>query len=164
SSDLNFPYHGATGVMYHVNDYLVDGIYLLIGEDGSVTDDKGFAVTQYVWGKFWVNNHAHVLQGKAPVRTEHAFLHFCFEPVSPFVTGAVQPKLSQGRMKTIPFLYPGSSVCTAFGQLLSPWFEKIRACSMESKTLAALRDTLLPKLLSGELRIQDAEQFLNRNL
>ena len=59
-----FPYHGAAGVMDHIDNYLFDGIYLLIGEDGSVIHESGLAITQYVWGKFWVNNHAHVLQGK----------------------------------------------------------------------------------------------------
>ena len=62
-----FPYHGAAGVMDHIDDYLFDGIYLLVGEDGSVVQESGLAVTQYVWGKIWVNNHAHILQGKGPV-------------------------------------------------------------------------------------------------
>lgn len=46
--------------MDYVDDYLFDGIYLLLGEDGTVINDLGFPVPQYVWGKFWVNNHAHI--------------------------------------------------------------------------------------------------------
>ncbi len=158
-----YPYHGAAGVMDHIDDYLFDGVHFLVGEDGSVTNKKGLAVTQYVWGKFWVNNHAHVLQGKAPVSTEHAYLHFHFEPVAPYVTGAVQPKLSQGRMKSIPFLFPNTEICNEFAKMISPWFEQIRTRSMEDKTLATLRETLLTKLISGELRVCDAEAFLERN-
>ena len=109
-----FPYHGAAGVMDHIDNYLFDGIYLLIGEDGSVIHESGLAVTQYVWGKFWVNNHAHVLQGKGPVSTEQVYLYFHFEPVAPYVTGAVQPKLSQGRMNNMPFLFPGAAICKGF--------------------------------------------------
>ena len=159
-----YPYHGATGVMDHVNDYLFDGIYLLVGEDGSVSDARGLAVTQYVWGKLWVNNHAHVLQGKSPVGTEHVYLHLHFEPVLPFVTGAVQPKLSQGRMKKIPFVYPDAPLCAAFNRMLAPLFEKVRASNVEAQSLASLRDTLLPKLISGELRVRDADSFLERAL
>ena len=108
-----YPYHGAAAVMDYVDDYLFDGIFLLVGEDGSVVRTNGIAVTQYVWGKIWVNNHAHVLQGKGAVSTEQLYLHFSFEPVAPYVTGAVQPKLSQGRMNQMPFMYPGEDICGA---------------------------------------------------
>ena len=159
-----FPYHGAAGVMDHIDNYLFDGIYLLIGEDGSVIHESGLAITQYVWGKFWVNNHAHVLQGKGPVSTEQVYLYFHFEPVAPYVTGAVQPKLSQGRMNNMPFLFPGAAICKGFLKVISPWFARRRACSVEGKTLATLRDTLLTKLISGDLRVKDAETFLERVL
>ena len=155
-----FPYHGAASVMDHVNNYLFDGIYLLIGEDGSVIRESGVAVTQYVWGKFWVNNHAHVLQGRGPVSTEQVYLYFCFEPIAPYVTGAVQPKLSQGRMNDMPFLFPGAAICKGFARAISPWFAMRRACSLESKTLTALRDTLLPRLISGEQQAKNVEQLI----
>ena len=159
-----FPYHGAAGVMDHVDNYLFDGIYLLIGEDGSVIREGGLAVTQYVWGKFWVNNHAHVLQGKAPVSTEQLYMYFHFEPVAPYVTGAVQPKLSQGRMNNMPFLFSGAAICKGFSAVISPWFARRRACAVEGKTLATLRDALLRELISGALRLKDAEAFLERAL
>jgi type I restriction enzyme S subunit len=154
-----YPYHGAAAVMDYVNDYLFDGIYLLVGEDGSVVQDDGMAVTQYVWGKLWVNNHAHVLQGKGAVSTELLYLHFSFESVAPYVTGAVQQKLSQGRMNGMPFVFAGTHVCRAFGELMNPLFGKLRSNSEGTKTLASLRDTLLPKLISGELRVKDAERI-----
>lgn len=157
-----YPYHGAAGVMDYVDDYLFDGIYLLVGEDGSVVSDSGLGVTQYVWGKLWVNNHAHVLQGKDAVSTEQLFLYFRFEPVAPYVTGAVQPKLSQGRMNTMPFVFAGERICLKFHELVGPWFAKIRSCAEESRNLAALRDVLLPRLISGEMRVKDADRFLEK--
>ncbi len=155
-----YPYHGAAGVMDHVDDYLFDGTYLLIGEDGSVVQSNGMAVTQYVCGKLWVNNHAHVLQGRGAVTTEHLYLYFCFEPVAPYVTGAVQPKLSQGRMNTMPFVFAGDDICRAFGRMVRPLFEKLRSNADENTTLASLRDTLLPKLITGELRVNAAEKIV----
>ena len=155
-----YPYYGAAGVVDYVNDYLFDDIYVLVGEDGSVVTESGHAITQYVWGKFWVNNHAHVLQGRHPVSTEQLYLYFSFESVAPYVTGAVQPKLSQGRMNTMPFLFAGEKVCLEFQRLIEPWFTTYRKRSGESRTLAALRDALLPKLIRGEIRLKDAEQFL----
>ncbi len=157
-----YPYHGAAGVMDHVDEYLFDGIHLLVGEDGSVVQNTGMAVTQYVWGKIWVNNHAHVLQGAGAVSTEQLYLYFHFEPVAPYVTGAVQPKLSQGRMNVMPFVYGGDAVCRAFGRTVKPWFERLRAAADEVRTLSELRDALLPKLISGELRLKDAEKIAER--
>ena len=52
-----YPYYGAAALMDSVDDYLFDGVYLLMGEDGSVVGAEGYPVTQYVWGKIWVNNH-----------------------------------------------------------------------------------------------------------
>ena len=155
-----FPYHGATGVMDHVDAYLFDGIYLLVGEDGSVVKKNGLAFTQYVWGKIWVNNHAHVLQGKGSVSTEQLLLYFQHEIVTPYITGAVQLKLSQGRMNAMPFIYAGASVCDAFATAVAPFFAKYRANADESKMLAAMRDLLLPKLMSGEIRVKDAEKLV----
>ena len=159
-----YPYHGAAGVMDHVDDYLFDGIYLLVGEDGSVMRENGLAVTQYVWGKFWVNNHAHVLQGKGVVSTEQIYLHFFFEPVAPYVTGAVQPKLSQGRMNSIPFVFASDQICKIFVKEVNGLFARLRSSAMEAKSLVALRDTLLPKLISGKLRVKNAETILGRVL
>jgi type I restriction enzyme S subunit len=52
----NYPYYGATSIMDYVDEYLFDGIFVLLGEDGSVAKEDGTPFTQYVWGKFWVNN------------------------------------------------------------------------------------------------------------
>src|SRR5699024_1393681 len=72
--DKIYPYYGAASLMDYVDDYIFDGIYVLVGEDGTVTDDKGYPILQYVWGKLWVNNHAHVLQGKNNFTTEFIYL------------------------------------------------------------------------------------------
>lgn len=147
-----YPYHGAASVMDYVDDYLFDGIYALMGEDGSVINDDGTPVLQYVWGKFWVNNHAHVLRGKNGISTEHLLLHLKGCNIAPFVNGAVQPKLNQGNMNRIPFMLPSPEIGQAFAKTIEPLFAQIRANTDQSRTLATLRDTLLPKLLSGELQ------------
>lgn len=65
-----YPYYGATSIMDFVDNYIFDGIYLLMGEDGSVANAHGYPYLQYVFGKFWPNNHAHVMQGKNGYTTE----------------------------------------------------------------------------------------------
>ena len=147
--------------MDSVDDFLFDGVHVLLGEDGSVVKADGRPYTQYVWGKFWVNNHAHVLRGRGITsETLLVFLDQC--DLAPFVTGAVQPKLSQGNLKAIPFINAGDTLLQRFGEIIDPMFAQIRDATEESRTLAQLRDTLLPKLISGELRIADAEKFMER--
>ncbi|AJE22037.1 Type I restriction modification DNA specificity domain protein [Azotobacter chroococcum NCIMB 8003] len=156
----SYPYYGAAALMDWVDDYLFDGIYLLTGEDGSVADSAGYPITQYVWGKIWVNNHAHVLQGKNGVSTEHLMLWIKQTNIEPYITGAVQAKLSQSNMWRIPFLMPSNGIAEAFGTLIAPLYESVRHNAEQAKTLTQLRDTLLPRLISGQLRLPEAEALV----
>jgi restriction endonuclease S subunit len=147
-----YPYYGAAALMDAVDDYIFDGVYLLTGEDGSVADTNGYPIMQYVWGKFWVNNHAHILQGKDGVSTEHVMLALQRMNITPYITGAVQAKLSQTNMWRINFLMPPLEIAIHFGSLLEPLFVRFRENAELANTLAALRDTLLPRLISGQMK------------
>ncbi len=153
-----FPYYGAAALMDWVDDYLFDGVYLLTGEDGSVADINGFPIIQYVWGKIWVNNHAHVLQGKDEICTEHVMLSLKQTNINPFITGAVQAKISQANMWRINFLRPSLDVSEKFTKFIEPLFTQIRHNTDKAQTLSKLRDILLPRLISGRLRIKNDEQ------
>jgi len=85
----NYPYYGATKIMDYINDYIFDGTYLLLAEDGSVIDDNGFPYLQYVWGKFWVNNHTHVIQGKNNFSVESLYVFLKKRKIAGIVNGAV---------------------------------------------------------------------------
>lgn len=147
----SYPYYGAAAMMDSVDDYIFDGIYVLMGEDGSVVNEDGTPVLQYVWGKFWVNNHAHVLQGKLGVCTEHLWLNLKDCNIAGLVTGAVQPKLNQANMNRIPCIIPSKDISVAFSSAVAPMFTNIRSNTEQSNTISVLRDSLLPKLLMGEL-------------
>lgn len=151
----NIPYYGATSVMDFVDEALFDEVLLLVGEDGSVVRSNGKPFTQYIWGKAWVNNHAHVIKGHR-FSVEQLKCIFDEIDIAPFVTGAVQAKLSQGNMKKIPFIEAAPEIHKAYDDQVSRFFEQIRLLSDESETLAELRDSLLPKLMSGELRVGEA--------
>lgn len=155
------PYYGATSIMDYVDEYIFDGIYLLLGEDGSVIKESGLPFTQYIWGKSWVNNHAHVLTGSGSVTTEHLMVFIKQENIAAYVTGAVQMKLNQKNMNSIPFIFADEAVNNVFGQRIDSIYAVIRAKSEENLTLTNLRDTLLPKLLSGEITLPEAEQSVS---
>ncbi|EMH2332050.1 restriction endonuclease subunit S [Citrobacter freundii] len=155
------PYYGATSIMDYVDEYIFDGIYLLLGEDGSVIKENGLPFTQYIWGKSWVNNHAHVLTGSESVTTEHLMVFIKQENIAAYVTGAVQMKLNQKNMNSIPFIFADEAVNNVFGQRIDSIYAVIRAKSEENLTLTNLRDSLLPKLLSGEITLPEAEQSVS---
>ena len=156
-----YPYYGATSIMDYVNDYIFDGIYLLISEDGTVVDKENYPILQYIEGKIWVNNHAHVLQGKEPFFTEYIYLLLSQTNVYPYVTGAVQPKINQTNLKRIPIVIPDTEILLKFKQLISPIFEKIRNNIKESKYLNKIMDLLLPHLFSGKIDIDNLQKFLD---
>lgn len=150
-----YPYYGATSLMDYVDNYLFDGIYLLLGEDGTVVDSLGFPILQYVYGQFWVNNHAHIITGKEGFSVEELYLFFSLTNIKSIVTGAVQQKVSQQNLKKVPAIIPSKEVLSAFDDLIQPIFAQIRNLRDENAHLADLRDTLLPRLMSGKLDVSD---------
>lgn len=148
-----YPYYGATSVMDYVDRYLFDGIYLLLGEDGTVVDSKGFPMLQYVEGKFWVNNHAHIITGKNGFTVETLYLLFSLTNVQSIVTGAVQPKISQANLNKVSVVIPSEAELRTFNSIVQPIFAQIRNLRAENDRLAATRDILLPRLMSGELDV-----------
>ena len=155
-----YPYYGATSCMDYVDNYLFDGIYTLIGEDGSVAKDDGLPYMQYVWGKFWVNNHAHILQGKNGFSTEMIHVFLSMTNIQHLVTGAVQAKLSQANMQKITLSIPPKEVVDKIRQSIDIIYENKRILVDESRRLAEIRDTLLPKLMSGELKVNEVEECI----
>lgn len=148
-----YPYYGAASLMDYVDNYIFDGKYLLLGEDGTVVDDAGYPILQYVWGQFWVNNHAHILTGRLGFNVESLYMLFKQTPVKSIVTGAVQPKISQANLRSVQVVIPPEHNLKEYNDLVEPLFSLLRANEEEYKSLAALRDTLLPKLMSGEIDV-----------
>ena len=152
-----FPYYGAASLMDYVDNYIFDGKYLLLGEDGTVVDDKGYPILQYVWGKFWVNNHAHILTGSNGFNVESLYVLFKQTSVASIVTGAVQPKISQANLRSIKVVIPPKSTIEAYNDQVEPIFSLIRVNEDFNRSLIQVRDALLPKLMSGELDVSDVE-------
>ena len=148
-----FPYYGAASILDYVDDYLFDGVYLLMGEDGTVMTEDERPILQYVSGKFWVNNHTHVLQGKYPFSTEYVLLQLKNTNVKHIVTGAVQPKINQGNMNELPVIIPDDFTLVSFQDIITPIFKNLLETEQETFVLAGIRDNLLPKLMNGEVLV-----------
>ena len=149
-----YPYYGAASLMDYVDDYIFDGIYVLLGEDGTVVTDDGSPVLQYVWGKFWVNNHAHVISGKKEYSVNFVYNLLKNMNVSSIVTGAVQKKINQKNLISYKVVLPkNNGLINTYTSIVEGLYKKYRLANDENKVLASIRDTLLPKLMSGEIRV-----------
>jgi type I restriction enzyme S subunit len=151
------PYYGAAGRAGLIDKSIFDEVLVLVGEDGSVITQDERPVVQYIWGPAWVNNHAHVLTGEN-VSTEMLRLVLWRHRVAHLVTGAVQPKLSMGNLKKLEIDLPANPAVV--DALVQPLAAAERALSNESARLAATRDELLPLLMSGKVRVRQAEQVV----
>ena len=148
-----YRYFGATSVMDHINDYLFDGTYLLLAEDGSVMRSDGTPYLQYVWGRFWANNHAHIIQAKYPFTVEYLYLLLAKTNVQSLVSGAVQLKINQKAMNSLVISIPPDNLVIKFCNLVNSLFAQYRENEEQIELLVNLRDSLLPKLISGEIEV-----------
>ena len=100
------PYYGASGVVDHVEDYIFDGDFLLISEDGANLLARNTPIAFSVSGKIWVNNHAHIL--KFRTYEERRFIEFYLNKtdLTPYISGAAQPKLNKKNLNSIKFPIP----------------------------------------------------------
>ncbi|KUH70726.1 hypothetical protein AU184_03750 [Mycolicibacterium novocastrense] len=100
------PYYGASGVVDHVRDYIFDGDYLLVSEDGANLLARSTPIAFSISGKTWVNNHAHILE--FPTYSQRRFVEIYLNSIdlAPFVSGGAQPKLNQANLNKIPIPSP----------------------------------------------------------
>ncbi|GHT67293.1 hypothetical protein FACS1894110_12510 [Spirochaetia bacterium] len=134
-----YPYYGASGIIDKINDYIFENPYILIGEDGANLKFRNLPLIYIGEGKYWVNNHAHILD---PVDHNHLqYMAYQLECVdlSNFITGSTQPKLTQGNLSIIPVIVPTLSEQQAIVAYLN------KKCATIDKTIAE-RQGLIEKL------------------
>ncbi|MFZ2951943.1 MAG: restriction endonuclease subunit S [Streptococcus suis] len=149
------PYYGATGIMDYVNDYIFDGDYVLMAEDGSVMTEKGTPILQRISGKNWVNNHAHVIE---PVKNHSCkLLMMLLKDVSvmKIKTGSIQMKINQENMNKIVVPAIPLELLFEINQRLEVIDKQQLNLIEENKQLTQLRDWLLPMLMNGQVKVED---------
>lgn len=151
--EKNYPYYGANGIIDYVEDYIFDGTYLLMGEDGTVINEYNRPILNYVNGKVWVNNHAHVLTGKN-TSTEYLYVLLSQTNIQKIVTGAVQLKINQTNLKSIRVVKPPEKIIDKYENFINSLFKEILTLTKQNQTLAQARDALLPRLMAGEIDLE----------
>ncbi|MGO2420353.1 MAG: restriction endonuclease subunit S [Vibrio casei] len=98
------PYYGANNIQDYVDGYTHDGEFVLIAEDGSASLDN-YSI-QYATGRFWANNHVHVVRGKEGLNTRYLYHYLCIVNFVPFLSGGGRAKLTKGKLVDIPLPIP----------------------------------------------------------
>ena len=121
----SFPYYGAQGIIDYIDDYIFDGTYLLVAEDGENLKSHKQQISQIAKGKYWVNNHAHILEsnGKCDIRYICYLLNTI--DISGYVTGSAQPKLNQENLKAITLKLPSLATQIRIADFISMFDDKI---------------------------------------
>ena len=101
-----YPYYGASGIVDYVDDYIFDGDYLLISEDGANLLARSTPIAFSISGKNWVNNHSHVLHFNTYETRRYIEIYLNSIDLTPYITGGAQPKLNQKNLNKIPISLP----------------------------------------------------------
>lgn len=145
-----YPYYGASGIVDYVDDYIFDGNYLLISEDGANLKDRVTPIAFSMSGKNWVNNHAHIL--KFDNMDMQQFVEFLinFIDVKPYLTGTAQPKLNQDKLNSIPILVPEMNEVSFFSNFLKKSEESKVAIQSSLNSLSAVYKKIIAENLGGK--------------
>ena len=155
-----FPYYGASGVIDSVDDYLFDGEYVLVAEDGENLNSRKLPVAFMARGQFWVNNHAHIIKGKKGIADDRFLIGwFAQADIKGYITGAAQPKLSQANLKRIALTAPPYPVQRKIAGVLSAYDDLIenntrRIAILEEMAQAIYREWFVNFRFPGHEKIK----------
>ena len=137
-----YPYYGASGIVDYVEDYLFDGEHLLIAEDGENLRTRQTPIAFRACGKFWVNNHAHIVVGNERASTRYLEYAVLGSDITSYLTGAVMPKLTQGNLNRIEVSCPPREAQDAIVGVLGSLDDRITLLRETNATLEAIAQVL----------------------
>lgn len=143
-----YPYYGASGIVDYVDSYIFEGLHVLVAEDGENLRSRKLPIAYLADGRFWVNNHAHVL--RANDENDTRFLSYMIESLdlSGFITGSTQPKLSQAALLSIPLRLPKLAEQRRIAELLGTLDNKIESNQNLAEVIPSLIEAKIHHALS----------------
>lgn len=149
-----YPYYGAQGIIDWIDEYIFDGEYILLAEDGANLKTRILPVAFKASGKFWVNNHAHVL-----AVSEDMDINFTIQVINslnlnPSIVGSAQPKLNQSEARKITIIKPSLSEQKKIAEILSTVDRKLELERERKTTLERIKKGLMNDLLTGRKRVK----------
>jgi|Deesub1362A_J573_1020465.scaffolds.fasta_scaffold02033_4 type I restriction enzyme S subunit len=150
-----YPYYGAQGVIDWIDDYIFDGEYILLAEDGENLRSRKLPIAFKVSGKFWVNNHAHVLKITSDTVNDDYLVYILnFIDIRPYIVGSAQPKLNQSDAKKIKVPLPPLEEQQKIAEILSTVDKKLELEKKRKEKLERIKKGLMNDLLTGKRRVK----------
>lgn len=137
-----YPYYGASGIVDSIDRYIFDGTYLLISEDGENLRTRKTPIAFKAHGKFWVNNHAHILSEKEEGALDYLEYYFSALDLDPYITGAVQPKLNKANLDSIEIPFPDKKTRLFINSTLNSLTQKVAINNKLNQTLEQMAQAL----------------------
>lgn len=137
-----FPYYGASGIVDHIDAYLFDGLHLLVAEDGENLRTRKLPIAFLADGKFWVNNHAHIIRANDDSDTRFLMYALAVADVASYLTGSTMPKLTQGNLHRIPIYAPDRDEQIEIAAILGALDDKIELHRRMNETLEAMAQAI----------------------
>ena len=147
-----YRYYGAQGVIDYIDDYIFDGTYLLIAEDGENLKSQKQNIAQIVKGKFWVNNHAHIIQTNELCDLRYLYYLINRMDLSGYITGSAQPKLSQANLNAVVLELPSIEEQKRVVSILGVLDDKIELNNKINDNLEQQAETLFQNLFIDNAR------------
>jgi len=158
----SYPYYGANGQVDTIDDFLFDGDYILLAEDGGHFDDPARGVAYEVSGKFWVNNHAHILSVDNGL--QQRFVSYALNALDwmPYVSGTTRLKLTQQGMRAVRIPLPPAAEQTRIARKLDSLYVRTQTARDELDRVPLLighyKQAILEKAFSGRLTASERER------
>ena len=157
-----YDYYGASGIIDKVDDYIFEGKKLLIGEDGANLVTRSKDIAFIADGKYWVNNHAHILDVKDTVLLMYLCNYVNNMDLIPYVTGSAQPKLTQAKMNNIKIFLPTLPEQHEIVRLIDDLLARERAAQQAAEQALAsidlMKKSILARAFRGELGTNKASE------
>lgn len=147
-----YPYYGAQGIIDYIDDYIFDGKYLLIAEDGENLKSKKQKIAQLANGRYWVNNHAHIVQTNEKCLIEYLYYIFNITDISGYITGSAQPKLSQANLNAIELEIPPMQQQEKIVSILSAFDDKIELNQKINENLERQAQTIYTSMFIADAK------------
>lgn len=153
----NFPYYGASGIIDYVEDYIFEEDLILIAEDGANLLSRSTPLAFVATGKYWVNNHAHILESDSKTFGFWSNL-LCLIDYTPWITGAAQPKLTKENLGSIPLPKPPEKEQLSIAEFVTmeigkydPLIDKVK-CSINQ--LKEYREAIINAAVTGQIDLR----------
>lgn len=143
----NIPYYGANGIQDYIENYIFNGEFILLAEDGGHFDEFNLKpIAQLVNGKFWVNNHAHVIQSKPEYNNKYIYYSLVHKDIRKYINGTSRAKLNQEDMWQIKIKIPSIEEQNRIANLFTNLDKKIDFETKKLQDLKTYKKGLLQKM------------------